>query len=253
MKTISRVFYLIALLEFFNYGFSLADNVIEVIRSAPNTLEVRLSNSDEIYSILFTLRTSSDIVLGTPERGARTSESNWIVESYKPNDSTVNVIIMNWELKSLGTGFGTLVRIPFTCDFKNEESYASISKVMVTNRTADSLGIAVNNLNWSNTSRLVADNEQGKDFQLNRNYPNPFNPSTKIAYKLNKEAQVKLSVYDIRGREVKQLINTQQPIGEYCVEWNSESNNGDKLASGMYIARLSVDNESISRKMILTK
>jgi hypothetical protein len=251
--TIKRIYFEIAMLKLIVTSAALAGNTLDIERPILNTLEVRLANTDEIYSVLFSLHASSDIILGELERGTRTAESHWIVESYKPDDSTINVLIISWELKSLPNGCGSLVKIPFTFNSVSEESYVSISRVMVTNRIADSLGIAVNNLNWNNSSRLFADIDKDRAFQLNQNFPNPFNLTTKISYRLNKEAQVKLSIYNISGRKVKQLIDRQQGVGEYSVEWNSDRDNGEELASGMYVARLSVDDNIISRKMILTK
>jgi flagellar hook assembly protein FlgD len=123
---------------------------------------------------------------------------------------------------------------------------------MVTNSKADSLGVAVDNLEWSNKSTIAA-NSDSKSFLLGQNYPNPFNPTTRIAYQLTKAAQVHLSVYDITGREVNRLIDQYQPVGDYSVEWNSNATSGNKLSSGIYFARLGVDNEIATRKMIMTK
>jgi hypothetical protein len=253
MRAKKRIYFQIAVWALIAASTALADNTIAIARPKINTLEVRLTNTEKIYSVLFSLHASSDIVLGELERGTRVTESDWIVDSYKSDDSTINVLILNWELKSLPDDCGALVKIPFTFNYVSEESYTSISKVMITNRHADSLGIAVNNLNWNNSSVLFAVIDEDKAFQLGQNFPNPFNLTTRIIYRLNKEAWVKLSIYNIRGREVKLLINRQQGVGEYSIEWNSDRDNGGELASGMYVARLSVDNECISRKMILTK
>jgi hypothetical protein len=232
---------------------AIAGNKIAVIRATSNALEVQLANTEEVFGVQFSLRTSSDITLGELERGIRTSGSNWIVASYKPNDSTMNVLILNVERKNFADGQGSIARIPFTKSITSDMSFASLSNVMITNSHADSLGIAINNLSWSNKSILMANNDESKLFDFGQNYPNPFNPTTRIAYKLNKAAQVRLSVYDITGREVNRLIDQYQSVGEYNVEWNSQTGSGQKLASGMYVARLSVDNESISRKMVLAK
>jgi flagellar hook assembly protein FlgD len=70
---------------------------------------------------------------------------------------------------------------------------------------------------------------------------------------LNKAAQVRLSVYDITGREVNRLIDQYQNVGEHSIAWNSNDQGGQKMASGLYFARLTVDNESVSRKMVMTK
>jgi hypothetical protein len=232
-----------------------ATNTLSVMRSAANTLEVNLSNSEEIYGVQFSLHTSSDVALCQFERGTRTSASHWMVASYKPNDSTVNVVIISMESKTFSQGQGGLGKISFIAETPNEISHATLTNVMITNSNADSLGLAVNNLDWSNKAGSLAENKtsESKSFALGNNFPNPFNPATKIAYQLNKPAQVRLSIYDITGREVNRLIDQHQNVGQYQIDWNSNDQGGQKMASGMYFARLSVDNESVTRKMVMAK
>jgi hypothetical protein len=229
-----------------------ASNNIAVVRTATNNLEVQLTNSEAVAGVQFSLHTSSDVVLGELQHGDRTVESDWIVASYKPNDSTVNVLILSLEQKTFSIGQGGLVRFPISLINPLDKSSASFSNVMVTNSKADSLGVTINNLEWSNKANIAANNDS-KSFLLGQNYPNPFNPTTRIAYKLNKATQVRLSVYDITGREVNRLVDQYQPVGDYSVEWSSNETSGQKLSSGIYFARLNADNESVTRKMIMTK
>jgi hypothetical protein len=83
---------------------------------------------------------------------------------------------------------------------------------------------------------------------LKGNFPNPFNPETSISYTLSHDAQVILSVYDLSGRLVETLVDGQQYPGEFLVSWSAHS-----LPSGMYIARLMVDGESFTQKMMFMK
>jgi hypothetical protein len=229
-----------------------SSNNLAVVRTATNTLEVQFTNSEAVAGVQFSLHTSSDVVLGELKHGNRTVESHWIVASYKPNDSTVNIIILSLEQKTFSIGQGALVRFPISMINPLDKSSASLANVMITNSQADSLGVAINNLEWSNKSNIVTNNDS-KSFLLGQNYPNPFNPSTRIDYHLKKEAQVRLSVYDITGREVNRLVDQYQPVGDYSVEWSSNAKNGQKLSSGIYFAQLNADNENATRKMIMTK
>jgi hypothetical protein len=85
-------------------------------------------------------------------------------------------------------------------------------------------------------------------YTLEQNYPNPFNPITIIRYSVKDAGFVKLSVYDVLGREVEQLVNTFQQAGSYTVQVD-----GSKLSSGVYLYKLQTEKYSETRKMILTK
>jgi len=111
-----------------------------------------------------------------------------------------------------------------------------------------SLGSGVYHTKIGNSITSVKDNALAKDFNLSQNYPNPFNPSTKINYSVPVKGNVKLTVYDLLGRKVTELVNEIKPAGKYSVNFDA-----GELASGTYIYRLKAGNFSISRKMILVK
>lgn len=90
-----------------------------------------------------------------------------------------------------------------------------------------------------------------KTFVLKPCYPNPFNPTTTINYRLSNTGHVKLTIYDQIGRVVRRLINERQSPQNYQIQWDGQDNNGNPSASGIYIYRLKVDAESQTRKMVL--
>ncbi|MCH7574967.1 MAG: DUF1573 domain-containing protein [Candidatus Marinimicrobia bacterium] len=92
-----------------------------------------------------------------------------------------------------------------------------------------------------------------KIFLLSQNYPNPFNPVTTLGYALAQLAHVKLAIYDLRGREVLTLVDTQVGPGYRQVSWNGQDQAGRALPSGIYIARLVTLESTQSIKMILLK
>ncbi|MFZ0454490.1 MAG: Ig-like domain-containing protein, partial [Ignavibacteriaceae bacterium] len=102
----------------------------------------------------------------------------------------------------------------------------------------------------------VDNNDNSKlpsDYILEQNYPNPFNPSTKIKVGIPKAGFVKLDVYNLLGQKVSTLINEEMNPGYYTITFSSDNRNGYDISSGVYIYTLSVNNFSISRKMILLK
>ncbi len=89
-------------------------------------------------------------------------------------------------------------------------------------------------------------------FSLDQNYPNPFNPTTTIKYSLSEQSFVKLTVFDIRGQEVKTLQNTEKPAGIYEVQWNGVDEIGKQISAGMYFTRLQAsENFSVVKMLYL--
>ncbi|GIR89118.1 MAG: hypothetical protein CM15mP87_06100 [Candidatus Neomarinimicrobiota bacterium] len=86
------------------------------------------------------------------------------------------------------------------------------------------------------------------NFVLKQNYPNPFNPITKISYGIDKASDVKLSLYDVRGGFVENLINKRVSAGNHDFMLNASH-----LSSGVYFYTMTVDNVSQTRKLILMK
>jgi len=91
-------------------------------------------------------------------------------------------------------------------------------------------------------------NETPSGFSLFQNYPNPFNPSTIIKYSIPVNQHVTLIVYDILGREIEKLVNEEKTAGEYEVKFN-----GQNLASGVYIYKLTSGSFIQVKKMQLIK
>jgi hypothetical protein len=91
-------------------------------------------------------------------------------------------------------------------------------------------------------------NQVPTEFGLLQNYPNPFNPVTKIKFQLPKRSFVNLIVYDIMGREVETLVNSEKSAGYYELEFN-----GEKYSSGIYIYKITAGNYVESKKMVLIK
>lgn len=97
------------------------------------------------------------------------------------------------------------------------------------------------------------------EFVLEQNYPNPFNPSTRIDFRIGTQSQVKVEIYDLLGRKVAALVNDNLNAGLHHAYWNGKNQNGEAVASGIYIYRMTAVSNSDgakyeqTRKMVMLK
>lgn len=147
-----------------------------------------------------------------------------------------------WKVKGeagLGNYMGDYIGItsgnnkvwPFWFDDKTGSMQAWTCQV-----TLDPVGITHNN------------NEIPKQYSLEQNFPNPFNPSTSISFSLPKAGVVTLEVYDASGRKVSTLVNEEMEAGNFKYEYNAGN-----LSSGVYFYKLSSNDFTETKKMILVK
>ena len=91
------------------------------------------------------------------------------------------------------------------------------------------------------------------EFALYQNYPNPFNPSTKIKYDLPEDSFVQISIYDITGRKIKNLLNDKQFAGHRQIRWDATNDRGEGVSAGMYIYTIDTGHFRSTKKMVLLK
>ena len=105
---------------------------------------------------------------------------------------------------------------------------------------------------WSGTLFVSVEEKHPAELpsscKLSQNYPNPFNPTTQIRYRISDIGYLKLSVFDILGREVAVLVNEKKAPGSYEVKFD-----GSNLASGVYLYRLKAGSFVETRRLCLIK
>ncbi|MBK9227510.1 MAG: T9SS type A sorting domain-containing protein [Ignavibacteria bacterium] len=103
------------------------------------------------------------------------------------------------------------------------------------------------NFEYFNLSNQVSVGVPDK-FSLSQNYPNPFNPSTTISFDIPVDSKVMITLFDMSGREVANLVNEFKTAGYYSVSFNASS-----LSSGAYFYRIDAGNFVDTKKMLLVK
>jgi len=90
-------------------------------------------------------------------------------------------------------------------------------------------------------------------YNLEQNFPNPFNPSTRIDYSIAEKAHVFIAAYDVAGRRVSVIVDAEQEPSRYSVTWNGTDENGRTLSSGIYFIRYRAGGYTFTRKAVLLR
>ena len=157
-----------------------------------------------------------------------------------PGDANAVVASYDIDVTSLQGGSALLLASGFLSPAANNSGEAFGVLVVLADGTAF----------LAPTSTSIDENIGGlpSEFELKGNYPNPFNPTTNIQYSVPSNADVRLAVFDMLGREVAVLVNGVRTAGNYSVNFDATN-----LSSGMYLYRLQSGNFVQTQKMMLVK
>ncbi len=141
------------------------------------------------------------------------------------------------------------VSSPSSHDYNDQETLVAVSNIsaagaVMTADLAVSLLADADDYEYSGTLP--------ESYELEQNYPNPFNPSTRISFDLPRASHVQLSVYNVLGELVDELIDGDLPAGRHSVSWVPEAG-GDVMPSGVYFYKLNTQEISLTKKMLLLK
>jgi hypothetical protein len=104
-----------------------------------------------------------------------------------------------------------------------------------------------------NNSAQNAAGSAPRSFSLGQNYPNPFNPATTIPYTVSTTGLVRLTFYDLLGKQVRVLINEEQTTGSFRVIWDGLNDSGHQAAAGVYFCKMTAAGFESMRRMILIR
>ncbi len=159
---------------------------------------------------------------------------------------------MNWPIPA-GWPAGNYQMVWSVGELATTTAWATDSFPFVKSADDDGSGYALWEVDGDPLDQLFEDIDYGEsvmvsEFALLGSYPNPFNPTTTINYTLDNSDLVKLSIYDLSGREIATLVDGYRDAGAHEVNFDASG-----LASGVYIYRLTSGQRTVSNKMVLTK
>ena len=97
------------------------------------------------------------------------------------------------------------------------------------------------------------DEELPRVSTLYGNYPNPFNPMTRIAFAVPSDERVRVAIYDTGGRLVRRLVDRVFTAGSYELPWHGRNDEGENMSSGVYFYRVEIGERRYSGRMVLVK
>ena len=200
---------------------------IQVVVSGENSRgygfqAIAMSNDDVAGSI--SLNSSNTEINGSyVQQSTRTDNGSWVFDWVAPSSDF-------GEITFSGSGLAT-----------GGNSGTGGDHVFVTSTSVSPQQVSTQN------------DEINMKFLLHQNYPNPFNPLTKLSYNLPQSNLVTITIYDMIGNVVNNLLNEYQEIGYKSIVWDATNNNKEPVSSGFYFYTIQTGEFSETKKMILIK
>ena len=193
---------------------------------------------NDIFQVFYSYDTNNNLIEMLAQSASGTNYLRYLY-SYDTNNNRIEEIRQMWNETEWDNGD----RVLYSYNTNNDLTEETIQEW--------------NGSEWINNEKytysyLVTEvgriEEPVLSYSISNNYPNPFNPSTKIKYFIPTQSIVSMKVYDALGKEVKTLVNEEKPSGIYEVEFN-----GTGLPSGVYFYQLKAGSFIETKKMVLMK
>lgn len=152
------------------------------------------------------------------------------------------------EKRKLKVGFDVLAALWTNDDVEDEPSRTFYHRVTAAAAEQSVVSDARIVTFVRSTSSGSGDPEHPTRFSLDQNYPNPFNPQTTISYTLDETAFVRLTVYDVIGKEIATLVSEEKPSGDHRLTFEA-----GRLNSGVYVYRIEAGDHTAMKRMVLLK
>ena len=216
----------------------------------PNGVEVSIHSDVDVYGVQFDLTYDANSLSLTKEDIVSLIDPVSVyAKVIEPGLARIIMFSMQGDiLVDADNDLSSIIDIKFasTNSFSNGETNVAISNLILAG--ANGVGIECqSNSNYDLNIGLPTETS------LEKNYPNPFNPSTSIPFQLKEAGFVSLKVYDMSGSIVKTLAADFRDAGTYEIIWNGLNNDGQQVASGQYLLQMSAPNYSNTLQMTFLK
>jgi hypothetical protein len=215
---------------------TVADNVSLILKCGGSAVSFGLTSGLDVQGLQLEFETSGDILNLTASSAIEGIQvfSGWVDRRFK-----VGLLDMQGQVM-IPAGKSDILTLSYSGDGGIE-----LVKTIAVAKGGGRLDVT--------TRKEASEAALPRDFSLEQNHPNPFNPSTEISFSLPVTSQVRLDVYNIMGQKVTTLVNGSLPAGKHSVIWDGKSLSGETVASGVYFYRIEAANFTDAKKMLLMK
>ncbi len=221
----------------------------------PARVSGRLTFPDRVFTADDTIRTLRPTVVRPAGGDVLVVGTATVVSWISPERQTVTSVDVNWSADGgetwapVALGVADVGSVPWTVPATQSDSCLVIVTLRDSRGEEKSSGMSAE-FAVRATATAVAPPAVSS---LDQNYPNSFNPRTTIRFALAREGRARLTIYDVAGRRVRQLVDAVLRPDVYRVEWDGTGDHGGPVASGVYLYRLETEGFVASRKMMLVR
>ena len=226
-------------------------DMVKAVPNADNNITMSIESDSPVYGVQFEMNYNTDEIAIVDNSLSSTVEGFKFDYRVFEDEGKVRALMFSLDGVQLANSntITNLIDVKFEgVNGFNGKSIVEFSEFIIAGQHGEQLE--------SNAASFEVDLNQliiPSKTELSNNYPNPFNPVTNIDYSLAVDGYVSLTVYDLNGAEVKSLVSQNMVPGNYQVQWDGSNNNGENVASGRYIVKMTAKDYSHQIKMTLLK
>ncbi len=215
--------------------------------SVGSKVNLSVDSQEDVYGLQFEIKYNTDEL----NLNSVSSKLEGFTFEYREKENgIVKGLMFSLEGVALSTANSVSDLLEFDFTSKNGfdgSSTVNFNEVILAGEHGTSIEVSTNSFEV-NAGAAIPDKTN-----LNKNYPNPFNPTTQIEYSLADAGMVSLIVYDLNGAEVNTLVSESRDAGHYTAVWTGINNQGNPVASGRYILKMTAPNYTETITMTLLK
>ena len=218
-----------------------------VVEASGSNVSLAIESQEDVYGLQFEIKYNTDEI---SLNNISSKVDGFTFEYREKEDGLVKGLLFSMQGIAISNSNDISELLEFDFDVKNNFSGSSTVEfvdLILAGEHGSSIEVSASSFEVNTSATLPVETDLGK------NYPNPYNPTTTIEYSIAETGMTSLVVYDLNGAVVKNLVSSSLEAGHYTAVWNATNNQGNPVASGRYILKMTAPSYSETITMTLLK